>query len=106
MGRWNWIIGSLTEPPKNADNATRYVQLALALALLAGAIYLRLRVPATYRGDPNGNCVVALILVLNVLAWQFRWQTRLVAGLRLLSWGGAIFVFFYVFYWSRVLYPG
>jgi hypothetical protein len=105
MSRWHWIFGSLTEPPKNTDKSARYVQLVVALVLLTMAIHLRLKVSPAYRGDPNGNCLVALMLLLNILAWQFRWPAPWLAGLRLLALGVVAFVFSYVFYWSHALYP-
>jgi hypothetical protein len=105
MSRWNWMIGSFSEPPKNAHPAIRFVQLAVAVALLAGVIYLRLTAPPAYRESWNRTFVIAVAPLLSVLAYHFRWPAALTAGLRLLVLGWTFFVLFYLFYWSPVAHP-
>ncbi len=47
------MIGSLSEPPKNAHPAFRYIQLVVALALFVAAIYLRLTALPAYQESWN-----------------------------------------------------
>jgi hypothetical protein len=100
------MIGSLsTPPPKSAHPAFRYVQLVVTLALFAGAIYLRLTALPAYQESWNRALVIAVAALLSVLAYHFRWPAALTAGLRLLALGWAVFVLFYLFYWSHVPHP-
>ncbi len=78
--------------------------LVVTLLLLAWHIYWRLTLPPDYRQDPNGNGVVALMLLFNTLAFQFRWPTSITVALRLLAWSWLAFGSFYIFYWSHILY--
>ena len=47
--------------------------LLVSLLLLAWHIHWRLTLPPDYRHDPNGNGVVALMLLFNTLAFQFQY---------------------------------
>jgi hypothetical protein len=95
----------LTEPPKESSSAFRYGMLVVFLLLLAFDIRWRIGLSPGYRHDRNGNGVVALMLLFNHLAYQFRWPTSVTAALRLLAWGWLAFGCFYIFYWSHILYP-
>jgi hypothetical protein len=100
------MIGGLSEPPpKNAHPAFRYLLLIVTLALVAGAIYLRLTVPPAYRESWNRSLVIAEAALLSVLAYHFRWPAALTAGLRLLALGWAVFAVFYLLSWLRVSHP-
>ena len=79
----------LQEPGSNSA-AYRYGFLGLILALFAYILYLP--------GDWNLRAVtVPLMLLLNHLAFQFRWPRRLAITLRViaLAWviGGGIYIF-------------
>ncbi len=106
MSVWSWIIASLSEPPpKNAHPAFRYLLFILALALLAGASYLRLTAPPAYRESWNRSLVFAVAALLSVLAYHFRWPAALTAGLRLLVLSWVVFAVFYLLSWLRVPHP-
>jgi len=99
------IRSNFTEPSNAVHPAFRYGMLVVCLLLLAVHIQWRLTLPSDYRHDPNGNGVVALMLLFNHLAHNFRWPTSVTIALRLLAWGWLAFGCFYIFYWSHVLYP-
>ncbi len=104
MSYWNKLFGGLTEPPTVQGPLFRYVMLVVTLLLLASHIYWRLTLSPDYRHDPNGNGVVAPMLLFNTLAFQFSWPTSITVALRLLAWSWLAFGFFYLFYWSHILY--
>lgn len=95
----------LTEPANESSSTLRYGMLLVVLLLLAFHIQWRLTLPQGYSHDRNGNGIIALTLLFNHLAYQFRWPTAITVALRLLAWGWLIFSCFYIFYWSHVLYP-
>ena len=99
------IRASFTEPPKERSFTFRYGMLVVCLLLLAFHIQWRLTLSPDYRHDRNGNGVVALMLLFNTLAYQFRWPTSVTVALRLLAWVWLAFGCFYIFYWSHILYP-
>src|ERR1022692_4257349 len=78
------IRASFTEPTKERSSAFRYGMLVACLLLLAFHIQWRLTLSPDYRHDRNGNGVVALMLLFNNLAYQFRWPTSVPVALRLL----------------------
>jgi len=92
------IFATFAEPPKAIRPAYSYGFLAVILALLAVDIYWRLNLPPFYHGARNLGCVVALMLLFNHLAYQFRWPSQATIALRLLAWGWLVFGFFYIFY--------
>ena len=104
MSYWDKILGGLTEPPTVQRPLFKYVMLVFTLLLLAMDIHWRLTLPPDYRHDPYGNGVVTLMLLLNILAFQFRWPTFITVALRLLALSWLAFGAFYVFYWSHILY--
>ena len=85
-----------TEQSKPAPPSVRYGMLAVCILLLALHILWRLNMPADYSGDRNMNGVVALMLLFNHLAFQFRWSTRVTIALRVLAWSWLIFGCYYV----------
>jgi hypothetical protein len=99
------VRASLTEPPKEGGSIFRYGMLVFSLVLLAVHIHWRLTLPPDYPYDRNGNGVVAVMLLLNTLAYQFRWPTSVTVALRLLAWVWLAFGGFYIAYWSHILYP-
>ena len=95
----------LTKSSKSKTPAYAYSMLAVILALLAWNIRWRLNLSPRYPSDRNGTLVVALMLLFNHLAFQFRWTLLMTATLRILALAWIVFGFFYLFYWSHVLYP-
>ena len=92
------IRASFTEPPKEGSSAFRYGFLAVCLLLLAFHIHWRLGLSPDYPYDRNGNGVVALMLLFNHLAFQFRWNTSVTISLRLLALAWLSFGCFYFLY--------
>jgi hypothetical protein len=104
MSLWNKISAAFTEAPKPVNPVFRNVMLFVIVLLLAGYFQWRLTLSPEYRGDRNGNGIVALMLLTNLLAWQFHWPIAMRVALRLVSVICLAFGSFYIFYWSRVLY--
>ncbi len=101
------IRGIFTDHPKQRHPVFTYGFLVINLALLAAFICLRVTTPPTsmYSYDRDGNCgVVVLMLLLNHLAFNFRWSTSVTVTLRFLAFGSLGFMMFYIFYLSRILY--
>jgi len=78
--------------------AYRYGFLALLAVLLLFSVSWRLRLPPSYPYDRNGDLVVSLLLIINHLAFQFRWRPSVTIVLRLLAIGCIVFAFWY--FWS------
>ncbi len=86
----------------------RYGMPIFPLALLALYILCYLSRPSQRNADPYGGSVLILVLLFNYLSRRARkskWPVWLAVALYLLSFGWAAFGFFYVCYWSYVLYP-
>jgi hypothetical protein len=79
--------------------------LVVIVLLLVWHIQWRLALSSSYPYDRNTNGVVVLMLLFNHLAYQIRWSAPVTAAFRILAWGWIAFGFFYLFYWSHVLYP-
>lgn len=88
------IRSIFTEPAKLAHPGFRYGMLVGCLLLLAWSVRWRLSVPADYPYERNGNIVVVLMLLLNHLAYQFQWSTRVTIALRALALSWLVFTFF------------
>jgi hypothetical protein len=95
----------LTEPSNPRHPAFGYGLLFAILLLLANYIWWRLSLPSTYSHDPNVNGVVVLMLLFNILAYQFRWPASATVVFRILAWGWIFFGFFYLLHWRHILYP-
>jgi len=98
-------FSTYTEPAASTGPIFRFGMLALCIWLLADALQVRARLSATYPHDPNGGTVVALMLLLNHLAFQFRWPRPVAVALRFLALAWLAFGCFYISYWSHRLYP-
>jgi hypothetical protein len=96
------FISKFAEPPKIRSVAFKYGFLATILTLLAFDICWRLSHPPFFRGDRNINIVVALMLLFNHVAYQFRWPPAATIALRALAWSWLAFGIFYIFYSARV----
>jgi hypothetical protein len=97
------IRAIFTEPSKPAHPAFSYGFLVVILLLLASDIRWRLSLPPTYSHERYASAVVALMLLFNHLAYQFRLPFALIIALRCLAWGWLVFGIFYIFYWSHIL---
>jgi len=83
----------------------RYGMLALILGVLAHHIHWHVTLPPGYSYDPYASYVCALMLLLNHLAFAFKWPRRVNIAMWVLAWSWLIFGLFYICYLSRVLYP-
>jgi hypothetical protein len=99
------IRSILMESPRPVHWAYRYGMLAVIFVLLAQSIHWLLALPPAYPYDHYGNLVVVLMLLFNHVAYLFKWPRPVAIAPRLLAWGWLAFGFFYIFYWSHVLYP-
>ncbi len=88
------IRGAFTDRPKPAHWAFRYGLLVGSLLLLAWHIHWRLNLPADYPYARDGNGVIGLMLIINVLAYQFRWSTPVTVALRVFGLGLACLYLF------------
>ena len=95
----------LTVPPtRQRYPVLFYSVLITALLLFAFSIWVFCTTPATYHHDRYMGLVVSIMLLSNELAFQVRWQPILTAALRIFSLVWMIFSFFYIFYWSNILF--
>jgi hypothetical protein len=99
------IRAIFTEPAKPKHPAFSCGFLVVIFVLLASEIQWHLSLPPTYSHDRYGNLVVGLMLLFNHLAYSFRLPTPATVAVRILAWSWLLFGCFYIFYWSRVLYP-
>jgi hypothetical protein len=99
------IRNFLTSPSYPGKPLFVYGMLAVILLLLAWNFQVWLSTPPSYPYGRYDNFVVALMLLFNHLAFQFRWPAAVTAALRLLAVGWIVFGLFYLCYWSRILYP-
>ena len=70
---------------------TRYVLLAMGLAVLVWNVYRLLSSPPAERHYRYGNCGFAVLLLT---AYQFRWPLIVAFMLRAVLWGVAIYLTF------------
>jgi hypothetical protein len=94
-----------TDPPKAMHPAYRFGMLALILVLLPRNVVWHINLPRSYPYDRYGNSVVGIMLLLNLLAFQFRWPTAVTATLRDAALAWLVFACFYIFHLSHALYP-
>ncbi|MBP7052034.1 MAG: hypothetical protein KBE65_13550 [Phycisphaerae bacterium] len=94
-----------TQWGQTAGPIWRYGMLALILGLLAWNLHSYFSLPARYRYDSYMNLVVVLMLLFNHLAFAFKWRRSITVALWTVAWSWIVFGLFYIFYWSRVLYP-
>ena len=97
MNLWNYVYRALTEPPKRVRPVFNYAMLAVILLLLAWYIYWRNSLSPDYRGDRYGNAVVVLMLLVNHLAFQFRWPILATVLLRTLAFISLVFACVYIY---------
>src|SRR4051812_25367960 len=95
----------LERPKRRASPFFRYAFLAFILVLLVADILWFSRRSSHYHGDPYGNLVIAVMLLLNHLAFQFTYPSAATAALRSVAIFWLVFACYYTFYLGRVLYP-
>lgn len=76
------IPATLTDPPNARALASRHFLLASSGILLIWSVIWRLRLSDDYAGDRNGGLVIALMLLLNTVAFFYTWSTRTMVVLR------------------------
>lgn len=82
--------------------------LLFLLAVFALYVLCRVSRPPGYNEDPYGEVVIVLILLFDGLrrrAWKSNWRVWLAVGITVLCWAWVAFAFFYICYWSYVLWP-
>lgn len=95
----------LTSPGQPGNPIFAYGFLIVIVLMLIWNIQVLMDTPPSYHYDRCGNLVVALMLLFNHLAFQFRWPAGVTVALRVLSLGWTVFGLFYVFYWSHMFFP-
>ncbi|MFZ2281027.1 MAG: hypothetical protein WAW39_24725 [Prosthecobacter sp.] len=95
----------LTSPAQPGNPIFAYGLLTIIVLLLIWNIQVLLDAPPSYPYDRCGNLVVALMLLFNHLAFQFRWPAGVAVALRVLALGWTAFGLFYVCYESHMLFP-
>jgi len=96
------LITSFAAQAKQTHPAFRFGFLAFVLLLLAYDIYWRASLSPTYPGPRYGNCIVGLMLLLNHLAFFFRWSPAVTAALRISAFSWISFAGVYIYYALRV----
>lgn len=99
------IRNILTSPPQPRSAPFAYGFLVFIVLLLMWNVQLWRSVPPSYPYDRYTNLVVVLMLLLNHLAFQFRWPRWGTVVFRLVALGWCVFGLFYIFYWSHILFP-
>ncbi len=98
-------IAFTTPPPIPMRPIDRYGFLVVILGILIASLWLYLRLPPHYSGDPYRLIIVGLMLLFSHLAYNFAWRPSVTVAVRVLSWSWTIFACFYLLYLTRVLYP-
>ena len=98
------LITSFTTQAKPTHPAFRFGFLAFVLCLLTFDIYWLATLPSTYPGPRYGNGIVGLMLLLNHLAFFFRWSTAVTLTLRIAAFSWIAFAGFYTFAVLRVIH--
>ncbi|RYD68526.1 MAG: hypothetical protein EOP83_00680 [Verrucomicrobiaceae bacterium] len=93
------------DPPAPRAAEFRYGFLALICALLAWGVYLFFMRSPAYRGDPYGNLILGVMLLLNHVSAHFRMPPRITVFVRVLAMGWLLFGLVYICYLSRILFP-
>ncbi|MCP4609048.1 MAG: hypothetical protein GY845_10095 [Planctomycetes bacterium] len=83
----------------------RYGMLVLILGLLVKQIKWHLSRPPHYENDPYRIYVLVLMILFYHLSSSFKWPKGVARAICVLSYIWFIFVLFYFFYLSDVLYP-
>jgi len=85
------------EPSKDFGPAYRWGMLVVVLLLLVWDTKWRLNLSHGYSGDRYANLVVSLLLLLNHLAWCFRFPPTVTFALRVLASGWLVVGGAYIF---------
>ena len=95
---------NFAEPP-NVSPLFKYGMLVFVFVMLFLHVLWRFNLPPDWRHDPNGLPIILLMLLLNHLAFMFRWPATVGTLLRVVALLWVAFGATYVFYWTHVLYP-
>lgn len=103
-------MSSLTEKafysePTAPGAAYRYGMLVLCIGLLLWHVVWLAYLPPGYPYERYNGFVVPLMLLLNHLAFAFRWPRRTTPLLRVGAYLWVIIGCFYVFYVSHIWFP-
>ncbi len=98
------ILSRLTDPPKARPPLYRYKVLVVGLCLLAFIIFMNTREPGDIP-DLYEDVLLVLAFLFCFVAYEFAWPTPVNVILRILALILIFFAIFYIFYFSRVLYP-
>jgi hypothetical protein len=98
------LTTSFMREAKITHPAFRFGFLGFILLLLAYDIYWWATLPATYVGPRAGNLIVGFLLLLNHLAFFFRWPPAVTAALRITAFSWIAFAGFYLYCVLRVIH--
>lgn len=90
----------LFEARPQKSSAYRHGFLLVICGLLAWAAYSFETFSPSYRGDRYGNLIIATMLLLNHLAFQYRYSRVTTGTLRIVAVGWLVFACGYVFHLS------
>lgn len=79
--------------------------LLVILSLMAFKFYWLLTLPPSYPYDRYGGLVVGTMLLLNCIAYGFRWSRHTTVILRILAWMWIIVGFYYLLHLSHIWFP-
>jgi hypothetical protein len=83
----------------------RYGFLVICLGLLVNWLLWLFTLPPDYPYDRYGNGVLAGMLLINHVAFAFKWKPSIGSIWCLIAYVCLLFGMFYIFYWSNVLFP-
>ena len=94
----NYIKKAFTEPPAGLlnNNVWKYGFLAVILALLAFNIHWFVTLPSSYPYDKYGNLNISIMLLLDHLAFSFKWPKMVTVTIRGLACLWILFCFAYL----------
>ena len=92
------------EPESKIHSSIKYILLLFITTILAFDTWIFCITPTPYAHDRYSGFVVSIMLLLNLLAFQFTWQPVMTAVLRILSVVWTLFGMYYIFYWSHILF--
>jgi hypothetical protein len=98
------IMAKLWRPRSGAGPVARLLLIFIPFWLVAECVFY-LTGPRGDGHDPYGGFIVILTLLFNSLPSVFQWRRSVAVALWILAVGWLVFGFFYICYWSRVLYP-
>jgi hypothetical protein len=92
-----------TEPVKPPHPIYRYTMLGTMLFLLVESMEILLSLPPGWAGPRYMSVVLGLSMLFCLLAFEFKWPTRVRVAWRILALSSAILAMFYFLYINTVL---